>query len=191
MEGTQQKFNKLGPNQKKILLLLAGGVGLAIAGSPKAYFGVIKSVSNEWEKINEQSLKRSIRALYQSKLIEEKENENGSVTLVLSDAGKKKVLTYDIDTLSIQKLEKWDGKWRMVLFDIPNSKKKEREILRATLKRIGFAKYQESVFVLPYECKKEFDYIVEFYNLRPHVRLVEAVSFDDDLKFKNDFGLLA
>ena len=157
MEGTQQKFNKLGPNQKKILLLLAGGVGLAIAGSPKAYFGVIKSVSNEWEKINEQSLKRSIRALYQSKLIEEKENENGSVTLVLSDAGKKKVLTYDIDTLSIQKLEKWDGKWRMVLFDIPNSKKKEREILRATLKRIGFAKYQESVFVLPYECKKEFD----------------------------------
>jgi len=191
MESIKKKFDRLGPNQKKVLLLLAGGTGLMIAGTPKAYFGVIRSVSDEWAKINEQTLKKAIKNLYQSKLIEERENENGSVALVLSEDGKKKILTYNIDNISINKPEKWDGKWRIVLFDIPNFKKKERDILRSILKRIGFAKYQESVFVLPYECKKEFDYIVEFYQLRPYVRLIEAVSFDDDLKFKNDFGLLA
>lgn len=191
MESISKKIDRIGPNQKKVLLLLAGGVGLAIAGTPKAYFGVIKGVSDEWAKINEQTLKNAIKSLYQSRLIEERENENGSTSLVLSEGGRKKILTYNIDNISINKPKKWDGKWRIVLFDIPNFKRKERDILRSILKRIGFAKYQESVFVIPYECKKEFDYIVELYQLRPYVRIIEAISFDDDLKFKNDFGLIS
>ena len=190
MEETKKKFDRLGPNQKKILLLLAGGAGLMVSGSPKSYFGVIKSVSNEWEKINEQSLKRAIKTLYQSRLVEERENENGSVTLVLSEKGKKKILTYNIDDISIKKPEKWDGKWRMVLFDIPNSRKKEREVLRSSLKNLGFLAYQKSVFVLPYECRNEVDFIIEFYNLRRYVRFMEVNAFDDDLAFKSHFGFV-
>lgn len=190
MENIKKKFDRLGPNQKKVLLLLAGGVGLAIAGSPRSYFGVIKSVSNEWEKINEQSLKRAIKNLYQSKLLEERENENGSTSLILSEEGRKRVLTYNLDNIAIQKPDKWDGKWRVVLFDIPNSKKKEREVLRSSLRNLGFLAYQKSVFILPYECKNEIDFVIEFYNLRRHVRFMEVSSFDDDLAFKNHFGFV-
>lgn len=190
MENIKKKFDRLGPNQKKVLLLLAGGVGLAIAGSPKSYFGVIKSVSNEWEKINEQSLKRAIKNLYQSKLLEERENENGSTSLILSEEGRKRVLTYNLDKIEIQKPDKWDGKWRVVLFDIPNSKKKDREALRYTLRNLGFLAYQKSVFIFPYECKNEIDFVIEFYNLRRYVRFMEVNSFDDDLAFKSHFGFV-
>lgn len=190
MDNLENKFDRLGPNQKKILILLAGGIGLAIAGSPKSYFGVIKGVSKELEKINEQSLKRAIKSLYKSRLIEERENENGSITLVLSDEGRKRILTYDIDKIFIEKPAKWDGKWRVVLFDIPNSKKREREALRTVLKNLGFLTYQKSVFVFPYECKNEVDFITEFYNLRRYVRFMEVNYFDDDLAFKSHFGFV-
>ena len=182
-------FNKLGATQKKVLLLLFGGVGLSLAGTPKKYFAVIKSVADEWNKINETSLKRAIKSLYESKLIEAREHENGSMTIVLSENGKKKALTYNMDTMTIKKPPIWDGKWRMVMFDIPDKRKKERDVLRSLLKQLGFIKYQESVFILPYECKNAVDYVVEFFNLRPHVRLLEVSKFDDDLAFKKSFGL--
>lgn len=186
----KNSFNKLGSTQKKILLLLLGGVGLSLAGTPGKYFAVIKSVADEWNKINETSLKRAIKSLYESKLIEAREHENSSMTIVLSENGKRKALTYNMDTMTIKKPPVWDGKWRMVMFDIPNKRKKERDVLRNMLKQLGFIKYQESAFILPYECKNEVDYVVEFYNLRPHVRLVEVNSFDDDLAFKKSFGLV-
>ncbi|MFY9492898.1 MAG: CRISPR-associated endonuclease Cas2 [Minisyncoccia bacterium] len=184
-------FNKLGPTQKKVLLLLLGGVGLSLAGSPQRYFGVIKSVADEWRKINENSLKRAIKTLYQSRLIETKEHPNGSMTVVLSENGKRKALSYNMDTMTVKKPSTWDGRWRMVMFDIPDKRKKEREVLRSLLKQLGFVQYQESAFIIPYKCKNEIDYVVEFYNLRPHVRLLEVNSFDDDLAFKKHFGLIA
>ncbi|MBI2466151.1 MAG: CRISPR-associated endonuclease Cas2 [Candidatus Sungbacteria bacterium] len=185
----KNSFNKLGPTKKKIILLLAGGVGLSLAGTPQKYFAVIKSVADEWNKINETSLKRAIKSLYESKLIEAREHENGSMTVILSDSGRKRALTYNMDTMVIKKPLKWDGKWRLVMFDIPNKRKKERDVLRNMLKQLGFIKYQESAFIFPYECKNEIDYVVEFYNLRPHVRLMEISSFDDDLALKYSFGL--
>lgn len=186
----KNSFNRLGPTQKKVLLLLFGGVALSVAGTPKKYFGVIKSVADEWSKINEYSLNRAIKSLYESKLVEAREGENSLMTVVLSENGKKKALTYNMDTMTVKKPEIWDGKWRMIMFDIPNKRRKERDVLRSLLKQLGFIKYQESAFIIPYECKNEVDYVVEFFNLRQHVRLLEISSFDDDLALKKSFGLI-
>lgn len=185
-----KNLNRLGPNQRKVLLLLAGGVGLAISGSPQKYFGVIKSVSDEWGKIDAQVLRRTVKSLYQSKLVEERVHENGSITIILSDRGRKQALTYNIETMEIKKPAAWDGQWRMVLFDIPNNRKKEREAVRSTLKRLGFQNYQKSAFIFPYECQKELDYVIEFFRIRPYVRYLTVLSLDDEIKFKNDFGLI-
>ena len=113
------------------------------------------------------------------------------MTVVLSENGKRKALSYNMDTMTIKKSPKWDGRWRMVMFDIPDKRKREREVLRSLLKQLGFVQYQESAFIIPYKCKNEIDYVVEFYNLRPHVRLLEVNSFDDDLVFKKHFNLIA
>ncbi len=62
-----------GDVQKKILLLLMGGLALGLSGSPGRYFQILESIGKEWEEINRQSLRRAIRNLYQSKIIKEKE----------------------------------------------------------------------------------------------------------------------
>jgi len=180
----------LGKTQKKILLLLSGGLALGLSGSPTRYFKIIKLIGREWKEIERQSLKRAIKNLYMSKLIGEKQNKDGTITMFLTGEGKRRALTYDLEKMEIKKPKQWDKKWRVVLFDIPDNRKKSRETLRFHLKNLGFYKFQESVFVHPYNCKDEIDYLIEFYDLRRFVRFIIADSIDNEIHLKTHFRLL-
>ena len=73
-----------------ILLLLAGGLALSLTNRPDTYFRIVKKIANEWEKINKRTLRNVIKKLYQSKLVDYKEDDSGAVTLVLTENGKRK-----------------------------------------------------------------------------------------------------
>ncbi|MEK7062567.1 MAG: CRISPR-associated endonuclease Cas2 [Patescibacteria group bacterium] len=183
------KLSRLGPNQQKIILLLLGGIGLSLAKTPKQYFRVVGEISKEWKNINSRMLEKAISSLYHSKLIKSKENPDGSLTMVLTDKGKQKAITFNIDNMEIKKPKKWDKKWRLVLFDIPEKQKPAREALRDALKRLGFHEYQKSVFIHPYECKKEIDFVIEYFNIRKYVRTITADTLDNDIHLRKKFGL--
>ena len=176
--------------QKKIVLLLLGGAALGLSISPRKQRRVITLIGREWSRMNRENLWRSIRALYESKLVQEKHNQDGSVTLILSERGKKRALVYKIDEMKIKSATKWDGKWRLVLFDIPEDRKKERNALSFRLKQIGMKWYQKSVFICPYPCDDELEFIIEFYQVRSFVRRILAESIDNELHFKHKFGLV-
>ncbi|MBI4691952.1 MAG: CRISPR-associated endonuclease Cas2 [Candidatus Terrybacteria bacterium] len=179
----------LGDTQKKILLLLMAGLALGLSHSPKTSFRVIKGLKEEWKNIDRQALRRAIKKLYESKLVKEKENSDGTVTLFLTDKGKQKALTYNLDEMKIKKPEQWDGKWRIVLFDIPKNGKKIREALRNHLNNLGFYQFQKSVFAHPYDCQDEIEYIIEVYDIRKFVRFMVAESIDNELHLKHHFEL--
>ncbi len=184
-------FNReLGVSAQKALLLLEAGFSLGLSRSPRTNFRIIKAVGKEWEEIEKRSLHRAIKNLYRSKLIDIKENEEGMVLLKLSEKGKEKILKYEIDRMEIPEMKKWDGKWRIVLFDIPELKKKVRDALRWHLKKLGFFEFQKSVFVHPFECRDEIEFLIEFYGIRPNVRFVIAESLDNELHLKKQFNLL-
>lgn len=187
---TGSRLNRLGPNQQKILLLLFAGIGLSLARTPRQYLRVIKGTSQEWRKINYQVLNNTIRSLYCSKLIREHENPDGSLTMVLTDKGKQKAITFNIDNMEIKTPKVWDKKWRMVVFDIPEKKRAARDVLRETLRRLGFYEYQKSVLIHPYPCQDEVDYLIEYYGVRHYVRIVTATELDDELHFRKIFLLL-
>jgi len=85
--------------------------------------------------------------------------------------------------------KKWDGKWRIVVFDIPEKKKGVRNALRRKLKELGFYELQKSVFVFPYECGNEIEFIVEFFELRPYVRTGVLEKIDNTTHLKRIFKL--
>lgn len=180
----------LGVTQKKVLLLLFGGLALGLSDSPRRYFKILKAIQKEWQEIDGQALRKAIKSLYESKLITEKQNPNGTITLVLTDKGKQRALTYDLDNMEIKVPRQWDKKWRVVLFDIPEKIKKIRETMRYYLKNLGFYEFQKSVFVHPYDCKDEVDYLIEFYDIRKFVRFIIADSLDNELHLKKHFKLL-
>lgn len=180
----------LGPTQKKILLLLEGGVALSLTRRPDAYFRVVRKFIKEWKKINELALRRSIKRLYKSKLIDYREDKGGTVKLILSKKGKHKILKYNLDKIEIKKPVRWDKLWRLVTFDIPEEKKSARAVLVSKLKELGFYPMQKSVFIYPYECSDEINFITELFKLVPYVRFLRVKDVDIELDLKNKFRLL-
>lgn len=183
------KSIKIGPKTRKILLLLAGGLALSFCGRPDHYFRIIKGISNEWKEVNNRTLREAIKKLYQSKMIEYKEKGGGVVEIVISENGKKLALQYNIDDIKIKKPVKWDKLWRVVIFDIPEHLKKERNALSSKLREIGFYPLQKSVFLYPYKCRREIDFIVEIFNLRSYVRYLVVKETDVDIDLKKRFNL--
>lgn len=189
MNRKDEKYERLGSTQRKILLLIFGGIALGLSGSPKRYFQILRGLQKEWQWINRQNLKRAIKKLYESKLIKEKENQDGTITLILTDKGKQKALTYNMDEMEIKKPKQWDKKWRIVLFDIPERARKIRDAFRHHLKQLNFYEFQKSVFVYPYDCLDEIEYLIEFYDARRFIRFIVADSLDNELHLKDYFGL--
>lgn len=178
-----------GEIQRKILLLLLGGVALGLSGSPRRYFKVLNEINKEWKAIDRQKLKRSIRLLYESRLVKEIRNKDGTTTLVLSEKGKQYALTCNVDRMKIKTPSTWDGKWRIVIFDIPEKIRKSREIIRFHLKKLNFYELQESVFVHPFDCKIEVEYLTEIFQLRKHIRFMVADFIDNELHLKKLFNI--
>lgn len=193
MNDRQTKKNKyplrIGPTGQKILLLLSAGASLSLTRRPDQYFRIIKSAAKEWQKINQRGLHTAISKLYQSQIIDYKENKDGSATLVLAENGKKRILQYNIDNIEIKKPNKWDGFWRIVIFDIPERKKKTRDAFVFKIKSIGMISIQKSVLVCPYDCKNEIDFIIELMGIKPYVRFVVAKDIDIALDLKRKFGM--
>jgi len=162
---------------------------LSLSRRPDQYFRILKGITREWKHINKRVLHIAIKKLYKSKLINCVEGKNGLITLILDDEGKKKILKYDLENMKIKKPKKWDGLWRIVIFDVHERFKKGRDALAVGLKRLNFYPIQKSVFIYPYECKNEVDFITEIFQLRPYVRFILAKSIDIDLELKEKFDL--
>lgn len=180
---------RLGATTQKVLLLLAGGLALGLSGSPTRYSRTLRAISKEWQEINRQELYRAIRRLYESKLIDYIKHEDGSVEIVLNRGGRKVALRYKLDEMTVPAPKQWDRKWRVVLFDIPEKQKPLRDTLRARLRQLGLLELQKSVFVHPYECRNEIDFVIELYNARRHVRYIEAIHVDNEPHLKKRFRL--
>lgn len=177
----------MGQVAQKTLLLLYAGFALSFSRRPDRTIFLIKSAVKEWQKINQRSLRDSIRRLYQSKLIDYQEHEDGTLTLVLNEQGKRRALQYHPEAVCVKKPARWDGLWRLVMFDIPERHKKGRDALAGKLKRAGFLQMQKSVFVHPYPCRDEIDFLAELFEVKPYVRFVTAKEVDNELDLKRRF----
>ncbi|KKS26475.1 MAG: hypothetical protein UU84_C0026G0007 [Candidatus Yanofskybacteria bacterium GW2011_GWC2_41_9] len=162
---------------------------MSLTRRPDAYFRIVKGMVKEWRKINERNLRIAIKNLYKSKMVDFRENQDGTVLTILTDKGKKRILKYDIDKIEIKKPMRWDKLWRLVIFDIPEDKNLGRKALAAKLKELGFYPMQKSVFIHPYECKDEIDFIIEIFELSPYVRFLRVKDIDIELDLKERFHL--
>lgn len=170
-----------------ILTLLLGGLALGLSGSPRRYALILRQLQRELRALEYEAVADAVRKLYQNKLVDYRESKDGMITISLTEQGKQRALTYKIGELSIRRPARWDRKWRLVIFDIPERFKSARDTLRQHLKRLGFLELQRSVFVHPFACRDEIDFIVEFYQIRPWVRYATVEAIDVDIHLRQRF----
>lgn len=118
------------------------------------------------------------------------ENKNGQIYISLTKEGKTKAGKYQIDALAIEKPKKWDGKWRILIFDIKDKQKLKREALRGKIKQLGLFQLQKSVWIYPYDFEKEVKLLRSFFNLtQDEMQFIVACKMENSEKIKNYFKI--
>jgi DNA-binding transcriptional regulator PaaX len=142
-------------------------------------------------KSTDKYFKRMLKKIKEEKLIRVVQRGDEDF-LEITELGKKELLKYNINDLKIKKPKIWDGKWRMVIFDIPEKFRDGRVALSQKLKEMGFYRLQKSVFVYPYECENEIDFIREFFDVKKFVILlcIPTMGKYYNLILKKHFNLL-
>lgn len=141
----------------------------------------LKKVFNE--SYSDKQLKNSVNYLKRKKFIAYKNKK-----FALTKFGINHLQRKAIDDLEIKKVL-WDGKWRILVFDIPQKQTAERHIFRRKLKELGFFHFQLSVFIIPYPCESEIDSLTQELNISEHVHLFVSDRFRNDKSIKKKFGL--
>lgn len=123
------------------------------------------------------------------KLIEYVADKEGKTIIRITKKGESKLRTFAIDSMEIAKPAKWDGKWRLVMFDLPIRFSKARNALRYKLKKLGFVQFQKSVWIHPYPCQDELLFVADFFAVGKYVEVLEVSSITREEKLKKYFGL--
>lgn len=129
----------------------------------------------------------SVRYLKRKKFIA-LENKQGGFKAIVTKLGHKRMQKLSLSEISIKK-EKWDGQWRLLTFDIPESQLPARRIFARKLKELGFFHFQKSVFILPYDCEKEVNAITQILDITSHVHILTAQRFISDSSLIKKFKL--
>ena len=181
-------MNKRGELTKQILVALSMGfiitTAIILPGSAIMFKPFIKKF-----KTNKQNFIKSLQSMKQDRLVDFREEGNLS-KITITEKGKQKLLIYELDSLEIKKPKKWDSVWRIVTFDIPEKKKAARNALRDKLKELGFCQLHKSVFVFPYPCLDEVQFIEEIFQIGSYINFIEAKTIADDDWLKSKFHLL-
>ncbi|OGZ68559.1 MAG: hypothetical protein A3D44_01250 [Candidatus Staskawiczbacteria bacterium RIFCSPHIGHO2_02_FULL_42_22] len=110
-------------------------------------------------------------------------------TFYLSDRGRIKIIKSVIGDK--KRIKTWDNKWRAIIFDIPETNRKERNFLRKELKWMGFRELQHSIWITPYDIEKELLTLLKLWhtNFRGDIRFLVIEKITDDQYFKSLFSI--
>lgn len=104
----------------------------------------------------------------------------------LTEAGKLEALFIKAQMPDQQA---WDGKWRMILFDIPEEAKDQRKKLRRLLKQNGYLPVQKSVYINPYQLNGQAIEYLQETGLDKYIRIFRVDMADNEKELKKKFGL--
>ncbi|MEK7180054.1 MAG: hypothetical protein AAB706_01120 [Patescibacteria group bacterium] len=104
----------------------------------------------------------------------------------LTDKGK---IYLETNILKQKKPQYWDGKWRMLIFDIKEHRRGTRDKLRRSLIDFGFKHLQHSVWIYPYDCEDIVVLLKADFKIGKDILYVVAERLENDGWLRKDFGL--
>jgi len=135
-------------------------------------------------------IRDAFRKLHTKGFLTYKKGRNGW-SAYLTAEGKKYAKNLELqEIIQIQKPKRWDGRWRVVIFDIWERRRSSRDKLRSMLQRAGFYKVQNSVWVHPYDCEELISFLKVQMRLGNGVLYIIAEGIEQDENLRRHFDLL-
>ncbi len=125
------------------------------------------------------AITRSLKNLTDTGLIEAFKGGQGEY-LRLTKEGKKRAISQKLDNENALVSPSWDGKWRIILLDLPENRKQERESLRYLLKKAGFVCLKNSAWVSPFPFEFLFANIKKDFGLTTELIVIVSDDLDEE-----------
>ncbi len=114
---------------------------------------------------------------------------DGKKFLRITPKGRKALALEQAKASLSNQRKKWDGRWRMVAFDIPERRRGVRFRLRAVMREIGFVRLQDSVWVYPYDCEDFIALLKAELKIGKDVLYAIADTIEHDKNLRRHFNL--
>ena len=163
---------------------VAGGIALA-AVAPNM-LGVL--ANSKYFRQRKYQLKSSLSRLISTGYII-LVDEGGKKRIRLTLKGERYAVLMGEGKLVPKKPKKWDRKWRILSFDIPERRRKVRFQIRSTLISLGFVRLQDSVWVYPYDCEDLITLLKADFKVGKDVLYIIADKIEYDAPLRAHFGL--
>ena len=118
---------------------------------------------------NRKEFSKLIYHLKKSNYIKVKNLENKKA-IILTKEGLSKALKASF--VMEGKKKRKDGKWIMLMFDIPQKNEKSRSLLKSILYNLGYKLFQQSVWVTPYDVSEKTEKLLQIYSLDKYVKIL-------------------
>ena len=189
VETEARKVRRTGQIQNAILTTLLVGGMIAIGAAPR--LDLLKLLGAR--KRNPYRLKYQINdtllRLVRKGLVTFVEKD-GRKFARLTPAGTKQLeLEQQKAALRLQKNKRWDKRWRVIIFDIPERRRGVRGRLRAIMQECGFVRLQDSVWVYPHDCEELMVLLKAELKAGSFVLYMVVEKIENDLWLKNHFSL--
>lgn len=125
------------------------------------------------------AITRTIKNLLSDGLIEAFNSEHKQYFRLTGD-GKQRLNNIALEAEGGLVSTKWDGYWRMILLDLPEDRKTEREALRYLLKKAGFVCIKNSVWISMYPYEHLFTNIKKDLGLTTEMMIVVTDKVDKE-----------
>lgn len=124
-------------------------------------------VYSSGRELKKSELGQALKRLREGGLIESVKDQN-KIIFKLTTLGRESIINHEI-------LNKpWDGKWRIVIFDIPESHRRIRNLFRRNLKFWDFKIFQKSVWITKLDVKNELKKVIKDLGIEKWVVVIES-----------------
>lgn len=133
-------------------------------------------------------IQQALRRLEQKGLVERTSFSRGKI--ILTSKGKRQAKRlHEAQSITIRKPKQWDGRWRIIIFDIWERRRGVRNALRKALIKAKFVRLQNSIWVYPYDCEEFIAFLRTDLKLGKSVLYIVAEGIEGDSSLKAHFNL--
>ena len=160
----------------------AGILSIAVV-APKVLAAMVKIGLIPHKRQNE-IVRKSIDRLYEQDLL-----RHTSQGLTLTRKGEEQLKKFESKSFHPPRYPRWDQKWRVLVFDIPERRRRLRDFMRRTLHGNGFIRLQDSVWVYPYDCEDWVNLWKADLKIGKELLYMIVDSIEGDSVLKRQFGI--
>lgn len=171
-------------------VFLAPGTGIAV----KAIIDLYREIKREkdwrtWQKYNLPRLRFLLKRLARQKLVEVSKDEKGFTSLRLTEKGRLRTLKYHLEDMSISPPKRWDGKWRLIIYDIAKFKRRQQAMFRRMLQKLKMLPLQRSVYLYPYPCDDEIEFLRQYFGVGENVIALTVSAIENETVYRRYFDI--